>query len=66
MQSKDFFSGHLFPLHLQGFVLSQNSYDTYYDVELPNIPLMKDTNNLSVDTTVQPFEVYLKGKIESL
>lgn len=30
------------------------------------MPLMKGTNNFSMDTTIQPSKAYLKGKIESL
>lgn len=46
------------------FVLSQDSCNTYCNVELPNIPLMKGTNNLSMDITVQLSKECLKAKLK--
>lgn len=38
--------------------------NTEVDVTLPTLPTLSGTNTLSVGTTVQPSDIYLKGKIE--
>lgn len=38
--------------------------DTELDVTLPSISIPSGTNTLSVETEVQPSDIYLKGKIE--
>lgn len=38
--------------------------NTDLDVTLPALPMLRGTNTLSVETEIQPSEVYIKGKIK--
>ena len=40
--------------------------DTELDITLPALPTLSGTNILSIGTTVQPSEVYIKGKIKEV
>ena len=59
-----------YPMIRKG-VIEDDTYEPYIentelDVTLPALPTLSGTNILSIGTTVQPSEVYVKGKIKEV